>query len=113
MRFFLGDAIFWVAVACCVVAEVAIVRSALVVRFTGDGRRETGDGKEETRPVTASGFPSPVSRIPSPRWSEVAWTILPAIALAIVLAVTWRAVRDARVGAGDHVPVAPANGVVS
>lgn len=95
MHFFLGDAIFWVAVACCTVAEVAIVRSALLAH---------------AGPRTEAG--APVAAAPR-RWTELAWTLLPALALAFVLALTWRAVRDARLDTHDDVQAVHPSGVVS
>ena len=65
--------LYWVAVACCVVAQVAIVRAAL-------------------RTPTASVAP----QMPRPqRAAEVAWVLVPAIVLALVLAFTWRAMHQA------------------
>ena len=67
----LANAIFWVAAALCLVAEIAIVRSALVARG------------------------APAGAVPGARRPiEVLWTLLPAIALALVLGATWRAMRQ-------------------
>jgi len=65
---------FWIAVACCVVAQAAIVRAA--VRPRGDGDAVAGGGVAVPRPSRAA---------------ELAWTLIPAAALAAVLALTWRA----------------------
>jgi len=55
---------------CCVVAQIEIVRSAFKVPPASDGT------------------------VPAPsRWSEVVWTVVPAIGLALVLAFTWRAIH--------------------
>jgi heme/copper-type cytochrome/quinol oxidase subunit 2 len=67
-----ADAIFWLAVACCVVAQLAIVRSAIVSPV------RVADG----HPVSA------VRRV-----SEIAWAVIPGIALAVVLVFTWRAIH--------------------
>jgi heme/copper-type cytochrome/quinol oxidase subunit 2 len=67
------EGLFWVAVACCVAAQVAIVRSAIRARS-----RAAGDGIEVPRPK---------------RVIEIAWTLLPALALALVLVLTWRAIH--------------------
>ena len=76
---------FWAAVVCCVVAEVAIVRSAALAR----GR---------------SGAAPDGARLPSVRrGAEVMWAVLPALALAGVLAWTWREMR-ARGAADRAVP---------
>jgi heme/copper-type cytochrome/quinol oxidase subunit 2 len=61
----LADAIFWVAVACCVVAQAAIMRSVLAA--------------------------PPAPR----RGLEVAWAAAPAVALALVLVATWRTLHPA------------------
>lgn len=68
--------LFWIAAACCVVAELAILRSLLFGRAARPDRLEG-------RPVTA---PTPK------RATEVAWAILPAVGLLLVLYLTWRAV---------------------
>ena len=62
----LADAIFWVAVACCEVAQAAIVRSVLVAPAAGSAPR---------------------------RARELAWAVAPAIALALVLVATWRTIH--------------------
>jgi heme/copper-type cytochrome/quinol oxidase subunit 2 len=79
----LADAIFWVAVACCVVAQWFIVRGALGASAP-----------------PAAGSTGPVAR----RALETAWAIVPAIALALVLAATWRAMRPA--ATADRAPSA-------
>lgn len=62
--------LFWLAVVCCVVAQVEIVRSAFKTPPAGD------------------------NTVPRPsRWSEVVWTVVPAVGLALVLAFTWRAIH--------------------
>ncbi|HEX6536063.1 MAG TPA: hypothetical protein VF041_15810 [Gemmatimonadaceae bacterium] len=79
----MADLIFWLAVACCLVAQVAIVRAALKAPARG------ADGGTE---------------VPRPRRPiEIAWTVLPAIALALVLVATWRAIH--RHAAGDRPPI--------
>ena len=72
----LATLVFWAAVLCCIVAEVAIVRS------TAHARRPVtaGDGELALLP-------------PSRRGAEVAWAVLPALVLAGVLAWTWREMR--------------------
>jgi heme/copper-type cytochrome/quinol oxidase subunit 2 len=69
---FLSNAIFWLATVCCVAAQAAIVRSALRAR----AQRPDGSASP-SRPI------------------EVAWTILPAIMLGLVLVLTWRALHPA------------------
>jgi heme/copper-type cytochrome/quinol oxidase subunit 2 len=64
--------LFWISVACCLVAQVLIVRSVLAAR----------------------GLPAVRPELPRARGSvEVMWAIVPGIALAAVLFFTWRAIR--------------------
>lgn len=73
MRPAVADAIYWSAVVCCVVAQIAILRSALA------RHRPPADAPATLPPVR--------------RGAELVWALLPALALAGVLAFTWRAVR--------------------
>jgi heme/copper-type cytochrome/quinol oxidase subunit 2 len=69
-------ATFWVAAVASAVAQVAIVRSVLVAR------------------APVAGADEDTSRVPAARrLGEVAWAVVPALALAVVLALTWQAVR--------------------
>ena len=61
----LADTAFWVGVASCAVAQVAIVRSTLRTRTVAPARRAT----------------------------EVTFVVIPAIALAALLFFTWRAMH--------------------
>ena len=70
--------LFWSAAACCVAAQAIILRATLSGRTPGAPR--TG------------------GRAPR-RAGELAWTSLPAIALALLLVVTWQAVRTRHAGA--------------
>jgi heme/copper-type cytochrome/quinol oxidase subunit 2 len=79
----LADAIFWVAVASCTVAQVAILRSIFNTAPQG-------------APAAAPGAP----RIH--RAMEIVWAILPAVALAGVLALTWRAMQSERAQNAAH-----------
>ena len=72
-RCLLSEILFWAAVACCAVAQVAIIRASL--------RAPT---------VVSSAVPRPHRAI------EIAWTVLPAVGLAIALAATWGAIRAHR-----------------
>ena len=78
-----ASAIFWVAVALCAVAEVAIVRGTLV-----------------TRPSSANGGAARARRP-----LEVVWALVPALGLALVLGQTWRAIRAPAAGP-DTAPAA-------
>lgn len=64
----LADAIFWIAVALCTVAQLALLRSF----FAGASR--------PSREATAA-F----------RASETAWAVLPALVLVALLGATWQA----------------------
>ncbi len=71
----LADAIFWVAVACCSVAQLAIIHSVVI------------------SPARVAGS-APTSGLR--RTAEIAWAVIPGIALAFVLTFTWRAMHEAR-----------------
>jgi heme/copper-type cytochrome/quinol oxidase subunit 2 len=73
-----ADAIFWVAVGCCVIAQSAILYSVLRV---SPARRSA------THAVSVSQSSS------FGRAIEIAWAVIPGIALAAVLLYTWRAMR--------------------
>ena len=72
MRPTLADAIFWVAVACCALAQLAILRSV----FAAHPRPGDGPAMPRVR-----------------RGVEAVWAVVPAIGLALVLALTWRAMH--------------------
>lgn len=76
----LADAIFWVAVACCGVAQLAILRSIIV------------------SPVRTADTAAPASAWR--RASEIAWAVIPGLALAGVLVFTWSAMHAGVPGAG-------------
>ncbi len=69
----LAEAVFWISAVACAVAEIAILRSTFAMRRT----------KQSDLVPTAS------------RGGELAWAILPALALSALLVVTWQKV-DAR-----------------
>lgn len=79
----LADAIFWIAVASCTVAQVAILRSIFTLAPRG---------------APAVGASAPRVQ----RGLEIVWAILPAVALAGILALTWREMRDDRTAAAAH-----------
>lgn len=72
MSSIIREAAFWAAIASCAIAQFLIVRSTL-------------------RSTPARGTASPTQRNSRP--AELAWVILPGIALAIVFALTWQQLR--------------------
>jgi hypothetical protein len=75
---FLREAIFWIAAALCVVAEIAILRSML----------------RGTRLATPDRSPAVDAEVPRARpVSELIWAVLPAIGLVIILVLTRGAIR--------------------
>jgi heme/copper-type cytochrome/quinol oxidase subunit 2 len=73
----LAEIVFWLSVACCLVAQVLIVRSVLAARRLPAAHPEL--------PRANAGV-------------ELMWAVVPGIALAVLLLFTWRAIqaRDAR-----------------
>ncbi|HEX9085541.1 MAG TPA: hypothetical protein VF836_12455 [Gemmatimonadaceae bacterium] len=69
----LAETIFWVAAVACVIAEVAILRSTFAAQ----------------RPNRSELVPA------SSRSAELAWAVIPALALCAVLVATWQRI-DAR-----------------
>jgi hypothetical protein len=67
-----ADAVFWLAVACCFAGQIAIFRTLGATR----GRARAVPGV----PVSRTGV-------------DVVWAVLPAVALALVLSITWRAMH--------------------
>jgi heme/copper-type cytochrome/quinol oxidase subunit 2 len=68
----LAEPVFWISLCVCIVAEIAILRSAFMPHAD-----------------TAESASLPHSE----RGLEMIWAIVPAIVLAILLAATWRAVH--------------------
>lgn len=72
MNLSLAEAIFWIAALACVAAQIALLRSSFKMKK---------DSKSELVPA-------------SPRPVELAWAILPALALSVLLFATWRKVAE-------------------
>ena len=73
MRLSFADGLFWTSVACCAFAQFCILRSV------GGRRHVTGPSS---------------TTVPRPRGvTEMLWAIVPAIALAVLLLFTWRAMH--------------------
>jgi len=67
-----AEVVFWVAAASCAIAQIALLLSAIRSPMAG----------------------SPDNPVLMPRRSkEIAWTVVPAIALALLFASTWRAMH--------------------
>jgi heme/copper-type cytochrome/quinol oxidase subunit 2 len=98
---FLAEATFWVAAVACVVAQVAIVRSVLVARAPADGSHAESARVEPSR------------RTAPRRGVEVAWAVVPALALAAVLVLTWRAMHPAAAASAASAPAAPTPSVAA
>ena len=71
------SALFWLAAACCVFAELAILRSLLFGRARDAEQQHATDATRVGRTT---------------RPAEIAWALLPAAGLLFVLYLTWRAV---------------------
>ena len=65
--------LFWTAAVCCVLAEVVLLRSLLFGRARA-AEQEHAHNVHVSRPV------------------QVAWAVIPAVGLLLVLYLTWRAV---------------------
>jgi hypothetical protein len=78
MSFPFADAFFWIAGASCTIAQCAILRSVIA---------------SPVRPADASPRPSKVRRV-----AEIAWAVLPGLALIVVFTFTWRAMHAVQLG---------------
>jgi len=67
-----GEFIFWIAAFCCAVAQAAILFAVFA-----------------RRPSIQSATTMPQSS----RGAEILWAVIPAVALAALLAATWRAIH--------------------
>ena len=77
-----ADAIFWICVAACAVSQVGILRATVAARL----RRA----------------PTPIHR-PATALEEFLWAVLPVLALAAALWLTWRAIHPATQALGGSV----------
>ena len=77
-----AETIFWIAAAACAVAEVAILRSTFAARRAN---------RSELVPASS-------------RSGEIAWAIIPALALCSLLVATWQRIeaRDSHMRMMDH-----------
>ncbi|MDB4899798.1 MAG: hypothetical protein JWN53_1606 [Gemmatimonadetes bacterium] len=72
MRLLFADGLFWTSVACCLVAQLFIIRSVRGARYV----------------------PEPSSTLPRRHGVlEMLWAVVPAIGLAVLLLFTWRAMH--------------------
>lgn len=78
----LAETLFWIAAVACAIAELAILRSTFAAR----------------RAIKSELVPSA-----SPR-GELAWAVIPAVALGVVLTATWQRIeaRDTHLKSMDH-----------
>jgi heme/copper-type cytochrome/quinol oxidase subunit 2 len=78
----LAEIIFWIAAFACVIAEIAILRSTYAARRV-----------EKSVLVPAA-----------PARGEIAWAVIPAVGLSLLLLMTWRRIeaRDAHMRMMDH-----------
>lgn len=79
MPFRLTDVIFWFSAVSCALAQAAILRSVIIAPARVSEHRASSPGR---------------------RALEVAWALLPGVALVAVFVFTWRVMH------GTHVPAA-------
>jgi len=65
-----AEIVFWIAALCCAVAQVAILRAVFLPRRT-----------------------EPATTIHTSRNAEILWAVIPAVALAALLAATWQTIH--------------------
>ncbi len=85
MRLSFADGLFWTSVACCAYAQLLILRSV-------GGRTHV---------------PHATARLPRRHAAlELVWAVVPALALAVLLLFTWRAMHPAGSAPPDGTAVA-------
>jgi heme/copper-type cytochrome/quinol oxidase subunit 2 len=72
MRLLFADGLFWLSVACCLIAQLFIIRSVRGARYV---------------PAPTSGLPRRHGTL------EMIWALLPAVGLVVLLLFTWRAIH--------------------
>ena len=80
MTLSVSSAVFWIAVIVCAVAQVGILRAT------------------RSQAAARARATTPAPHRPATRTEELAWATLPVLALALVLALTWRAVHARSLG---------------
>ena len=75
---FLADAIFWVAAVACAVAQIGILRATSARASQSDRATPANAGATHRRAT---------------RVEEIAWAVLPVVALSGALVLTWRALH--------------------
>jgi len=68
----IAEIVFWIAAVSCAIAELAILRTVFA-------------------PHSGANSSAPIPH--SPRGAEMMWAVIPAIAVAALLAATWRAIH--------------------
>ncbi|MFL5488625.1 MAG: hypothetical protein ACJ8AJ_09100 [Gemmatimonadaceae bacterium] len=83
----MAETIFWIAAIACAVAELAILRSMFAARTASS----VATNKSELVPEASRG-------------GELAWALIPALALGVVMVITWQKVdaRAAHMQMMDH-----------
>ena len=91
----LARTIFWIAALSCAVAHAAIIRSvisgAAAGRYPDDRRKHSRRGGMRWGPDRRA---TPEDDRSASRELEIGWALLPALALAALLAATWFALPD-------------------
>ncbi|MEO7361513.1 MAG: hypothetical protein ABI120_14365 [Gemmatimonadaceae bacterium] len=82
----LSDAIFWVAVAACAIAQIFILRA--VFRVTPAGV-QPGSSASSTPDGESVSVPKPH------RLTEIVWVVLPVVLLVLAFVLAWRTMHPA------------------
>lgn len=82
----LSDAIFWIAVAACAIAQIFILRAVFRVTPTGVTAGSENSSTPDGQRVS----------VPSPhRLTEIVWVVLPVVLLIAVFVLAWRTMHPA------------------
>jgi hypothetical protein len=82
----LSDAIFWIAVAACAIAQIFILRAVFRVTPAGVAAGSATSSSPEGERVS----------VPAPhRLTEIVWVVLPVVLLVLAFVMAWRVMHPA------------------
>lgn len=91
----LSDAIFWIAVAACAVAQIFILRAVFRVTPAGIAAGSSASSTPDGESVS----------VPKPhRLTEIVWVVLPVVLLVLAFVGAWRVMHPAPPTLPDWLP---------
>lgn len=95
MSTILADAIFWIAVAACAVAQIFILRAVFRVTPAGVAPGSSASSTPDGESVS----------VPKPhRLTEIVWVVLPVVLLVLAFVLAWRTMHPVAPALPDWLP---------